>query len=99
MERINKREKSFKKIFNRLFSYLFLIISIFLLFYSSSRVYEYIALKKEQTNLNEVLEDLKSENRRLKEINSKLSDDDYMSFFVKGKYQLGEDGKVSRVID
>lgn len=85
MER--RKEKSFKKLFNRVLTYLVLFFSIFALCYSIKRITDYVNIKNENTELQEKLKDLKNENEKLKTLNNKLKDKDYFSVYVKDKYQ------------
>lgn len=86
MER-TKKEKSFKKIFNRSLSYVILVASIFAVCYSAKKIIDYSVVRKENQNLERQLEALKEENDQLEIINEKLKDKDYFSIYVKDKYQ------------
>ena len=86
MER-TKKEKNFLKIINRSFSYLILFFSIVALCYSINTVTTYITLKRENTALQETLNELKESNNHLEITNEKLKDSDYFSVYVKDKYQ------------
>lgn len=85
MER--KKEKNFKKIFNRTLTYVILFFSVFALCYSVKRISEFATIKKENIELEEKLRQLKDENNKLETLNSKLKDKDYFSVYVKDKYQ------------
>ena len=86
MER-TKRERHGKKIINRTISYLILIVSLFMLFYSLGRIVDYINLRIENKRLNDVLIEMQIEKERLELENAKLGDENYFSFYIKGKYQ------------
>lgn len=86
MER-TKKEINLKKFFNRSFTYLVLLLSIFALFYSGKKITNYASAKKENNALEERLHELRSENDRLEILNSKLKDKGYFSVYVKDKYQ------------
>ena len=86
MER-TKKEKSFKKIFNRSLSYIILIVSIIGICYSVKTITTYVVAKKENALLEEKLKELKEKNEKLEITNSKLKDKDYFSVYVKDKYQ------------
>ncbi len=93
MER-TKREKSFKKIFNRSLSYVILIVSIFAVCYSAKKIVDFATAKKENNQLEQQLEDLKQENDQLEIINEKLKDKDYFSIYVKDKYQYSSNNNT-----
>jgi cell division protein FtsB len=86
MERKGK-EKVFRKIFNRSLSYVVLLGSIFLLSFSVAEIIKYKNALDENKNLSSVLASIEEENERLELLNSKLSDDSYLSFYVKNGYQ------------
>lgn len=86
MER-TKKEKPFMKTINRGLSYIFLLFSVFAVCYSVNSVVQYISIKKENSDLQKALSDLKQENERLGILNDKLKDSDYFSIYVKDKYQ------------
>ena len=86
MER-KENEKKYKKILNRITSYIILVAGIFLVSFSISKVVEYVQVYNENKDLSEVLTSLEEENNRLKLLNAKLEDDGYLSFFEMGGYQ------------
>ena len=75
-----------------LFSYLILFFSIFALCYSIKQTTNYYVLKKENTQLEGKLQELREENNKLEVLNSKLKDKDYFSIYVKDKYQYSSNG-------
>ena len=77
MER-TKKEINIMRFFNRSFSYLVLLLSIFALCYSFKTIANYISLKQENNALEEKLRDLRNENDRLEILNSKLKDKGYL---------------------
>lgn len=85
MER--RKERSFKKLFNRTLTYFILLFSVFAICYSVKRIVDYAQIKNENTKLEEKLRELKDENEKLETLNSKLKDKDYFSVYVKDKYQ------------
>ena len=92
MER-TKKERSLKKFFNRSFSYLVLLSSIFALCYSFKKISDYARIKKENIILEDKLTELRDENDRLEILNSKLKDKDYFSIYVKDKYQYSSNNE------
>ena len=86
MER-TKKEKNIKKFLNRTFSYIVLLFSIFAVCYSIKNISNYISAKKENSELQQALTELKNDNSRLEILNNKLKDKNYFSVYVKDKYQ------------
>ena len=86
MERTQK-ELNIKRFLNRTFSYLVLFFSIFALCYSIKRIVDFSSLKRENTQLEGKLNELREDNKRLEILNSKLKDKNYFSVYVKDKYQ------------
>lgn len=94
MER-TKKERSFKKLFNRALSYVILVASIFAVCFSIDKLTSYIKAKNDNKVLIERLDDLKNENNKLENLNSKLKDKNYFSIYVKDKYQYSpSDGSI-----
>lgn len=86
MER-TKKEKSFKKFLNRFLSYIILIASIFAVCFSIDKITTYVKVKNDNELLTQKLNELKEENNKLENLNSKLKDKNYFSIYVKDKYQ------------
>lgn len=86
MER-TKKEKSFKKFLNRSLSYIILIASIFAVCFSIDKITAYVKVKNDNEVLTQKLNELKEENNKLENLNSKLKDKNYFSVYVKDKYQ------------
>lgn len=86
MER-TKKEKNYKKLFNRFLTYVLLFAGIFALCYSTRQIVSYISTKKENNDLQQQLSSLKEANENLENLNDKLKDKDYFSIYVKDKYQ------------
>lgn len=97
MER-TKKEKSFKKLFNRVLSYIILVASIFAVCFSIDKLTSYVKAKNDNKVLTERLNDLKDENNKLENLNTKLKDPNYFSIYVKGKYQYSPtDGSITPI--
>ena len=86
MER-KSNQRIFRKTINRVFSYFLLIIGIFSLSFSLSKIYEYVQVSKENDALNYKLVEIRQENDRLRLLNAKLDDDSFLSFYVKDGFQ------------
>lgn len=94
MER-TKQTKSFKKILNRFLSYIILIASVFAVCFSIDKIVNYVKVKNDNKVLSERLNELKDENTKLENLNSKLKDKDYFSIYVRDKYQYSpSDGSI-----
>lgn len=98
MER-TKKEINIKKFLNRTFSYLVLFFSIFALCYSVKRIIDFSSLKKENSQLEGKLNELREDNDRLEILNSKLKDKNYFSVYVKDKYQYSSNSDSITPID
>jgi len=55
--------------------------------YSIKNISNYISAKKENSELQQALTELKNDNSRLEILNNKLKDKNYFSVYVKDKYQ------------
>ena len=92
MERTQK-EKSIMKLFNRVLTYVILLFAVIAICYSINQIINYVVVKKENTELQEVLTSLKEDNEKLEILNSKLKDKDYFSVYVKDKYQYSSNSE------
>lgn len=98
MERTQK-EKSIMKLFNRVLTYVILLFAVIAICYSINQIINYVVVKKENTELQEVLTSLKEDNEKLEILNSKLKDKDYFSVYVKDKYQYSSNSESIIPID
>lgn len=98
MER-TKKATNIIKFLNRSLSYLILLFSIFAVCYSAKRIITYAQIKKQNSVLEENLNNLKQENQKLEVLNSKLKDKDYFSVYVKDKYQYSSNSNSIVPID
>lgn len=98
MER-TKKEKIGKRILNRSISYLVLLGSMFLLCYSVFQITNYVKVRNENNQLNQLIEQIKEENEELKLLNSKLRDSDYVSFYVRENYQYSGNDNIIKIKD
>lgn len=98
MER-TKKEKIGKRILNRSISYLVLLGSMFLLCYSVFQITNYVKVRNENNQLNQLIEQIKQENEDLKLLNSKLRDSDYVSFYVRENYQYSGNDNIIKIKD
>lgn len=97
MER--RKERNLKKHFNRCLTYLILLFSVFALCYSLKRVVDFTKIKNENSILESRLNELREENDKLENLNSKLKDKDYFSVYVKDKYQYSSNNDSITPID
>lgn len=98
MER-TKKEKSILKFLNRSFSYIVLLFAVFAICYSADKVINYISIKHQNDKLQQTLDELKEDNKKLEILNSKLKDKDYFSVYVKDKYQYSSNSDSIIPID
>lgn len=97
MER--RKERNLKKYFNRTLTYLILLFSVFALCYSIKRITDFAKIKNENSILESRLSELREENNKLENLNSKLKDKDYFSVYVKDKYQYSSNNDSIIPID
>jgi len=88
MDRTTLKEEEKKRKFNRMISYVIMVISIILLVFCLYQVAEYISLVNRRSTLTKNLETLKQDSNYLRDAFDVLRNDDYYSVYVDSNFQF-----------
>ena len=87
MDRTQIKEDEKKRKFNRMISYVIILVSIITLIFCAYQVAQYISLVNQRSTLTKNLESLKQDSNYLRDNFDVLKNEDYYSVYIDSNFQ------------